>query len=243
MVALLVDVLLQLLREVAEHVGDGLRDLALVVGVEQRRDELLEATVEEDGRAADAEELRDGRVDVDAGAVEGLFLLESGHLAVAADADSRVLLGALGDVRQDDDAARRRRCDLPVLVDFAGDAQVFLVVRDFVELMVDERARVAAEDHVAAILLLPDGAGVPEAVLVDGLEDQRVLVRLRTAEEIPVVRRRAQLIDRDELLVMCGQQRVDAVGLLRVLRRDGCGRFGHQLLERGDALRRHRARG
>ena len=56
-VALLVDVLLQLLREVTEHVGDGLRDMALVVGVEQRRDELLEAAVEEDGRAADAEEL------------------------------------------------------------------------------------------------------------------------------------------------------------------------------------------
>ena len=130
-----------------------------------------------------------------------------------------------------------------MLVDLARDAQVFLVVRDFVELVVDERARVAAEDHIAAILLLPDGAGMPETVLVDGLEDQRVLVRLRTAEEIPVVRRRAQLIDRDELLVMCGQQRVDAVGLLRVLRRDGCGRFGHQLLERGDALRRHRARG
>ena len=130
-----------------------------------------------------------------------------------------------------------------MLVDFAGDAQVFLVVRDFVEFVVDERARVAAEDHVAAILLLPDGTGMPEAVLVDGLEDQRVLVRLRTAKEIPVIRRGVKLIKVDELLVMCGQQRVDAVGLLRVLRRDGCGRLCHQFLERGDALRRHRARG
>ena len=167
---------------------------------------MLELPIAEHLDAADAEETGDGGVDVRAGAVEGFLLFELRHDGVAMDADAGFFLRALRDVRQDDDAARGRLADLSVPVDFAGDGEIFFVVRDVVEVLVGLVARVAAEDHVAAVRLLPDGQRMPEAVLVDGLEDERILVRLRLSEEVPRLRRRLQLVAREDCLETCGDE-------------------------------------
>ena len=237
MIALLVNVLLQLLRNVAEHAGHSLCDLALVVGIEKLRNEFFETAVEEDRGAADAEQLGHSRIDVNAGTIEGLFLFEQRHLAIAVDAHRRIFFGALGNVRQDDNAAGRRLRNLVVLVDLARDFLVLLV-----ELLIDHAARVAAENHVRAVLLLPDRAGMPKAVFIDRLENQRVLLGTRFAEEVPFVRRRNEFVDVDELFMMSRQQRIHALlgfGCLCLIRwRCRCCRLGHQGLQLGEAFRR-----
>ena len=81
-----------------------------------------------------------------------------------------------------------------MLVDLAGDGEIFFVLRDVVEILVRLVSRMASENHVTAVFLLPDGQGMPEPVFVDGLEDERILVRIRLSEEVPCFRGWLQLI-------------------------------------------------
>ena len=149
------------------------------------------------------------------------------------DADARFLLGTLCDVCQNDNAACRCFADLIVLIDFAGNREIFLVMRDVIKILIGLVARVATENHIAAVVLRPDGQRMPETIFVNGLEDERILVWRWLSKEVPCFWGWLQELSWQDCLEIGRENLVDTVFFGRGsfwLRRFRRG-FLHELLE------------